>query len=188
MSRPTKVSKLAEINYADVKLIKNPIKQIRIKIPFANQEGKVFAEFLPTYFELIEGLWETKINSVTYCVPATQKFQCLFTLQTDLTETFQLNSAVKSNENALGMLQLFGTTTKFQNEHFVFFTFELKMNGVYYFVRNPSEEWIQIDAKPYNGFNVKITPHQEVYKIAPNNLPRDVKGTFLVEMLFRRLK
>lgn len=188
MSRPTKVSKLAEINYADVKLIKNPIKQIRIKIPFANQEGKVFAEFLPTYFELIEGLWETKINSVTYCVPATQTFQCLFTLQTDLTETFQLNSAVKSGENALGMLQLFGTTTKFQNEHFVFFTFELKMNGVYYFVRNPSEEWIQIDAKPYNGFNVKITPHQEVYKIAPNNLPRDVKGTFLVEMLFRRLK
>jgi len=156
------------------------IKQHIFQVPFKNGKGDVIAKFLPAHFNLTDGVWESRLDSVILKCKTSCKINSVLTIRANLSENYELNIHEPTQSNCPELVS-FANCNGFITVPTCFFIFELKLESNFSFVRNPSLDWFMVEAKPYNSYNVFI---DVVEGLSP--LP-NFEADFVLDWRFRRI-
>lgn len=165
------------------------IKQHMFQVPFKNNKGEISAEFLPVHFNLSDGVWESRLDSITVKWkkgPTPIEYNTVLTVRANLSENYEqkqqkIQEVVETKQFCPGLAS-FVNCSGFVTVPTCFFIFELNLNNKKFcFVRNPSLDWFMVEAKPYNHYKVFI---DEVPGF--DRLP-NFEADFILDWRFRRM-
>lgn len=156
------------------------IKQHLFEVPFKENKGEVIAKFLPAHFNLTDGVWECRLDSITLKCKKVYNVNTVFTVRANLSENFESKN-FEPVPSECPELFSFANCNGFITVPTCFCVFEVKLKSQFCFVRNPSLDWFMVEAKPYNSYRVFINVLQGLPPL-PN-----FEADFVLDWRFRRV-